>query len=200
MHLCKCACVCARARMFLHRWGLPLTEGKACCFVKRMVFFNCAGNPRLKTGDAVAKVRWLWRSLVMPGKISQLTPHFCFRIDYPKLSSKQPLRETTLHFLSFSAALPPEVFSPSGLLQATWLFSPVQASRLDQYTFQCSHHDRNPSRGFCCGVGGGSLWVVIISPPPPYILVGAQTSTIPTPQNMGGICFKCFMLERGAEF
>lgn len=57
VHLCKCACVCARARMFLHRWGLPLTEGKACCFVKRMVFFNCAGNPRLKTGDAVAKVR-----------------------------------------------------------------------------------------------------------------------------------------------
>lgn len=118
VHLCECACVCAHVRAHVLAQMGVASEGTACCCVKRMVFFNCAGNPRLKTGDAIAKVRWLWRSLVMLGKISQLTPHFCFRIDYPKLSSKQPLRETALHFLSISA-LPPEVFSPSGLLQAT---------------------------------------------------------------------------------
>lgn len=57
--LCTCAsvhvCVHVRAHV-LAQMGVA-SEGTACCCVKRMVFFNCAGNPRLKTGDAIAKVR-----------------------------------------------------------------------------------------------------------------------------------------------
>lgn len=48
--------VCVHARAVLAQMGVA-SEGKPCCFVKRMVFFNCVGNPRLKTGAAVAKVR-----------------------------------------------------------------------------------------------------------------------------------------------
>lgn len=50
-------CVCTRVRAHVLAQMGVASEGTACCCVKRMVFFNCAGNPRLKTGDAIAKVR-----------------------------------------------------------------------------------------------------------------------------------------------
>lgn len=55
--LCECACVCVCPReKVLAEMGVA-SGGTACCCVKKIGFFNCAGNPRLKPGGAVAKVR-----------------------------------------------------------------------------------------------------------------------------------------------